>query len=117
MKFHFNAEFKFNEDMDARVKEMRGRALAMLKEGVAQGMSAYKYVPRVSGDLEDSVEASIGTDEPFLVYTVPYAAKQYYTKNKKSKKINENATWKWFEAWKANEGKAFIEKLKKQVDF
>ena len=112
MKFHFNAEFKFNGDMDARVEKMRRKALAMLKEGVAQGMN--NYVPIRSGDLRKSIDPSIGTDEPFLVYTSPYAAKQYYHYEKKS---DPDATWYWFETWKANEGKAFIEKLKKQVDF
>ncbi|MCL2517928.1 MAG: minor capsid protein [Oscillospiraceae bacterium] len=103
-----------NDNVFNKTERLRSRGQQMLKNEVAKGCNP--YVPFDFGNLSKSVEPSIGTDEPFLVYTVPYAARQYYGFPNKSKDVHPNATKQWFEVWKAADGQSVIKKVKEGVE-
>lgn len=106
-------EFKWNPDVGKRVEDMQTRGRRILKEETARGMN--DYVPMQTGDLAKSVNASISTDDPYLVYTAPYAETQYHKYPKKSTNVHPMASMKWFEVWKAADGETTIERVKKRV--
>lgn len=104
-------KFKWNRDSYRDTDDMKATLQKVLKNEVAKGCDP--YVPYDFGKLAQSVEASIGTDEPFLVYNVPYAEKQYYGLQNKARDNHEHATRYWFEVWKAADGKSVIDKIRK----
>lgn len=104
---------KINGNLNAKLDKMAEKQQAMLKQEVAKGCE--KYVPADSMTLTRSVQPSIDTKDPYLIYNTPYARKQYYSAPNKSKDIHPDATMQWFEKWKQADGKATIERIKKAV--
>lgn len=106
----------------SKEKQAQAAAQALLKNEVAKGSD--KYVPFQNGVLRKSVQGSINTPEPRLVYDCPYARYQYYGRvmvGRPPKTATNTALHyhtagtgpQWFEKWKAADGKATVERVKK----
>lgn len=105
----------------SKEKQIQAEAQKLLKNEVARGCN--KYVPFQSGALRKSVQASINTPEPQLVYDSPYARYQYYGRAMGGKppqsptggalRYHTAGTGpQWFETWKAVDGKATAGRVK-----
>lgn len=122
---------KVEFDVDKALhKAQLEKAQILLKNEVAKGSD--KYVPFLNGVLAKSVNASINTPDPMLIYNAPYARYQYYgvamagrppkhvkTPKKKGDKVeltytkthHPQACAQWFEKWKGAEGDATVKKV------
>jgi len=58
------------------------------------------YVPRVTGDLEQSIKPSDTTSAPTMRWNIPYARRQYYGHFQHSKQAHSRATRLWFQVAK-----------------
>lgn len=113
-------EFDVNKALH---KAQLEKAQILLKNEVAKGSD--KYVPFLNGVLAKSVNASINTPDPMLIYNAPYARYQYYgiamagrpPKHPTSKSLTYTKTHhpqacaQWFEKWKGAEGDATVKKV------
>lgn len=113
-------EFDVNKALH---KAQLDKAQIFLKNEVAKGSD--KYVPFLNGVLAKSVNASINTPDPLLIYNAPYARYQYYgvamagkaPKHSTNKLLNytrthhPQASAQWFEKWKGAEGTATVKKV------
>lgn len=118
-----NATLKLDmAKLTAKQAQMQAAAQKLLKNEVARGCN--KYVPFQNGPLRKSVQASINTAEPQLVYDSPYARYQYYGRvmggRPPKSPTGGSLTYhtagtgpQWFEMWKAADGKATVERVKK----
>lgn len=118
-----NATLKLDmAKLTAKQAQMQAAAQKLLKNEVARGCN--KYVPFQNGPLRKSVQASINTAEPQLVYDSPYARYQYYGRvmggRPPKSPTGGSLTYhtagtgpQWFETWKAADGKATVERVKK----
>lgn len=106
----------------SKEKQVQAEAQKLLKNEVARGCD--KYVPFRNGPLRKSVQASVNTPEPLLVYDCPYARYQYYgrvmggspPKSPTGGALHYHTAGtgpQWFETWKASDGKATVERVKK----
>jgi len=98
-----------------RAEQMERQGMLLLKSEVAKGCNP--YVPFDHGMLAKSVEPSIYTDDPYLIWDTPYAAAQYYMYEHKSTDVHPNAQRYWFEAFKAADIASTIQKVKDGVKF
>lgn len=106
----------------SKEKQAQAEMQKLLKSEVARGCN--KYVPYRNGALRKSVQASINTAEPQLVYDCPYARYQYYGRamgGRPPRKptgggLNYHTAGtgpQWLETWKASDGKATVERVKR----
>lgn len=94
-----------SSDIEKRLEDYKGKLYAAVKLEIKSGSDS--YTPKREGDLMDSAKPSAADETPLLVYNEPYAAYQYYAgdKNRKedfkgrNKNNNEQAQWKWIEAY------------------
>lgn len=60
------------------------------------------YAPMDTGNLRSAGIRGTALGSGKIVWDAPYARRQYYEDNNKSKDSNPNATYLWFEVAKAN---------------
>lgn len=110
--------------LNRKTIEMCAREQVLLKNEVARGSN--RYVPFLNGKLRQSVQSSINTPDPYLVYNSPYARYQYYgvamegappmhTTDRPLRYSAAGTGSQWFETWKASDGAAAIRRVKRDA--
>lgn len=97
---------KFDFDENKAITKLEGvteKAQFLLDQQVLKDSNF--FIPFDSGDLEKSGVIASGGGE--VQWSTPYAKRQYYEDNNKSKDSNPNARYKWFEFAKASKLKVW----------
>lgn len=73
------------------------------------------YAPHDVGHLINSGVRGTKPGKGKVIWDIIYAAKQYFTKNNKSKDVNPNATDRWFEVAKKRKKKQWVKLAQKKM--
>ncbi len=74
-----------------------------------------QYVKVDSHALEQSALIHSKPNEGLIVWETPYAKRQYWEIQTAVRDINPNATWRWFEAAKADKMRIWERQIEKAV--
>lgn len=127
-----SAEVHFDAGkIKAQIDGNSEKSTYLLKSEIVRGCRP--YVPYQYGTLADSADRSLENGEAYVEYTAvengyDYAGKQYYDESlshppkdvttapgETPMTPHPDATHHWFEVWKAADGDAAIERVKKAV--
>jgi hypothetical protein len=105
------AELEWNPGMGPEWTGKYDRAQQIMDTTVLRGCD--KYVPMKTGMLKKSGILGTEVGSGWVNYIAPYARKRYYTPGKIGSETGPLRGFNWFERWKANEGKAAIDRVRK----
>lgn len=100
-----------NAQIRTRLKAANSRAQKWLDNEVLKDSAP--YVPRVTGELEQSGIAGTKIGSGLLLYNKKYARRQFYGPFKHSTQAHPKATRMWFQTSKAVNRKKWVEGVKK----
>ena len=89
------------------------KSLAIMTEEIMNDMNQYVKVD--SHALEQSALIHSKPNEGLIVWETPYAKRQYWEIQTAVRDINPNATWRWFEAAKADKMRIWERQIEKAV--
>lgn len=107
------AELTWNPGFGPEWTGQYTRAQKIMDTTVLRGCD--KYVPMKTGMLKKSGILGTEIGKGWVNYIAPYAKVRYYKPGKIGSETGPLRGFNWFERWKANEGKAAINRVRKAV--